>query len=138
MTRRITLAATTLALAGCGLSEPSATGHIEGRITVCTTAASLVEPVCESATTNVKITLEGAGPAEIATLDSGIFRFTDVEVGSYTLYAAETLDHPACLFVFEPKTVTVTEDQTANVAIDGRGRCWYPIRPQSVDSATPS
>ena len=122
MTLRIILPAAALALSGCGLLGPPPTGHVEGRVNVCIMAESLPEPYCQTANTNVVITLEGAGPTETATLDSEVFRFTDVEVGSYTLYAAYTGD-PVCLIAFEQTTVTVAEDQTANVVIDGRGRC---------------
>ncbi|MDE2803833.1 MAG: hypothetical protein OXN18_01675 [Gemmatimonadota bacterium] len=121
MTRRITLPAAALALSGCGLSGPPPTGHVEGQVIACYTLGSVVEPICETATTSVEVTLEGAGPAITTTLDSPVFRFTDVEVGSYTLYAFYTGDR--CLIVFDPQAVTVADNQTANVVIDGRGRC---------------
>ena len=121
MTHRIILPAAALALSGCGLLGPPSTGHVEGRVNVCVSYGDGVEPICQSASANVQITLEGAGPTETATLDSEVFRFTDVEVGSYTLFAAYTGDR--CLVVFEQTAVTVTEDETANVVIEGRGRC---------------
>ena len=122
MTHRIILPAAALALSGCGLLGPPPTGHVEGRVNVCITAESLVESLCVPASANVEITLEGAGPTKTATLDSGVFRFTDVEVGSYTLYAGFTGDG-VCVFAFDQTTVTVAEDETANVVIEGRGRC---------------
>ena len=122
MTLRIILPAAGLALSGCGLLGPPPTGHVEGRVNVCVSYGDGVEPICESASANVEITLEGAGPTETVTLDSKVFRFADVEVGSYTLYAAYTGDG-VCLVAFEQTAVTVTEDETANVVIEGRGRC---------------
>ena len=121
MTHRIILPAAALALSGCGLLGPPPTGHVEGRVNVCSTYESVAQAFCESASTNVQITLEGAGPTETVALNSQVFRFADVEVGSYTLYAAYTGDR--CLVVFEQTTVTVAEDETANVVIEGRGRC---------------
>lgn len=121
VTRRIVLPAVALALSGCGLSGPPPTGHVEGQIIACYTLESVVEPLCDTASRNVDITLEGAGPTKATTLDSPVFRFTDVEVGNYTLYAFYTGDQ--CLIVFEHQTVTVTENQTTNVLIQGRGRC---------------
>lgn len=122
MTHRIIFPVAALALSGCGLVGPPPTGHVEGQVNVCIRYGSVVEPFCEMADTNVDITLEGAGPTETATLESGVFRFDDVEVGNYTLYAAY-IGEADCLVVFEQTTVTVAEDQTANVVIDGRGRC---------------
>lgn len=122
MTHRLILPAAALALSGCGLLGPPSTGHVEGRVNVCIRYGSVVEPLCQTADRNVEITLEGAGPTETATLASGVFRFDDVEVGSYTLYAAYIGDSD-CLVVFEQTTVTVAEDETANVVVEGRGRC---------------
>lgn len=122
MTRRITLPVAALALSGCGLLGPPPTGHIEGRVSVCLTGSSQVEPVCVPLSMDVGITLDGGGGAETQTLNSTTFWFTDVEVGSYMLYAAYTGD-TSCLIVFEQKPVTVSEDQIANVVIDGRGKC---------------
>ena len=61
-------------------------------------------------------------PTKTVTLDSEVFRFNDVETGSYTLRAASTGASP-CLVEFERTAVTVAEDQTAKVFIDGTAQC---------------
>ena len=120
MTRRITITLAAAVLSGCGLFGPPPTGHIEGRVIVCVVGDS----VCIEAARNVQITLtndEGA-TMESMTLTSETFRFNDVEVGTYTL-DADFVGASSCLFVFEAKPVIVTEDETAKVVIEGRGRC---------------
>ena len=109
----------TLLATGCNTTEPEpATGHIEGRVSVCAAGTEL----CFTAERNIRI--EATGPVtKTTTLTSETFRFHDLEAGSYTLAAQYTGSDDGCVFNFQPTRVTVVADETADATIHGRGAC---------------
>lgn len=116
---RVPLVLLVLFATGCGSTGPPPTGDIEGRVIVCEPRTGL----CITAEQNISVTLAG-GPSDEQTiqLSSELFRFSNVEVGTYTL-DAEFTGGGGCVVNFDQAQAVVREDETTTVTINGRGAC---------------